>query len=268
MSLWEADFFVRAMLAGIGLAVITGPAGCFVVWRRLSYFGETIAHTSLLGVALAIAFDLNLVICILAGAFLVATIMFHLEKHGLLPTDTLLGLMAHGGMALGLVFLSFLPNIRINLEALLFGDILAISEVDLAVVWIGGLLGLLVLLKLWRPLLAATVNEELAVVAGAKPELARLLFGLLVAAIIAIAIKIVGILLIVAMLIIPAAAARRFARNPELMAVGAVLIGIASTVAGMYASARFDTPAGPSIVVAALLVFVATRLRRPGSHAG
>ena len=176
--------------------------------------------------------------------------------------------MAHGGMALGLVFLSFLPNIRINLEALLFGDILAISETDLAVVWIGGLLGLLVLLKLWRPLLAATVNEELAVVAGAKPELARLLFGLLVAAIIAIAIKIVGILLIVAMLIIPAAAARRFARNPELMAVGAVLIGIASTVAGMYASARFDTPAGPSIVVAALLVFVATRLRRPGGRAG
>ena len=109
MSLWEADFFVRAMLAGIGLAVITGPAGCFVVWRRLSYFGETIAHTSLLGVALAIAFDLNLVICILAGAFLVATIMFHLERHGLLPTDTLLGLMAHGGMALGLIFLSFLP---------------------------------------------------------------------------------------------------------------------------------------------------------------
>ena len=256
------------MLAGIGLAVITGPAGCFVVWRRLSYFGETIAHTSLLGIALAIAFDLNLVICILAGAFLVATIMFHLERRGLLPTDTLLGLMAHGGMALGLVFLSFLPNLRINLEALLFGDILAISRVDLAVVWIGGLFGLLILMKLWRPLLAATVNEELAVVAGKKPERARLLFGMLVAAIIAIAIKIVGILLIVAMLIIPAAAARRFARNPELMAVGAVLIGVAATVGGMYASARFDTPAGPSIVVAALLIFVATRLRSPGGHAG
>ena len=255
------DFFVRALLAGIGLALVTGPAGCFVVWRRLAYFGETIAHSSLLGVALAIVFSFDLVIGILISAALVAFIMFHLDRRGTLPTDTLLGLLAHGGLALGLVILSFFPAMRLDLHALLFGDILAVSRMDLAVIWGGGAIVLGVLWWLWRPLLAATVNEDLATVAGLKPERARLIFGLLVAVIIAVAIKIVGILLIVALLIIPAATVRRFAPNPEWMAAGAALAGGLATVGGLYTSATWDTPSGPSIVVAALALFIVTRVR-------
>ena len=189
------DFFIRALLAGLGLALVTGPAGCFVVWRRLAYFGETIAHSSLLGVALAIVLHFNVVIGILISAALVAFIIFYLDRRGTLPTDTLLGLLAHGGLALGLVILSFFPAMRIDLHALLFGDILAVSRTDLAVIWGGGAVALGVLWWLWRPLLAATVDPDLATVAGLKPERARLIFGLLVAAIIAVAIKIVGILL-------------------------------------------------------------------------
>ena len=256
------DFFVRALLAGIGLAFVTGPTGCFVVWRRLAYFGETIAHSSLLGVALAIVLQFNLAIGILISAALVAFIMFHLDRRSALPTDTLLGLLAHGGLAVGIVILSFFPAMRLDLHALLFGDILSVSKVDLAVVWGGGAVALGVLWWLWRPLLAATVDEDLASVAGLKPERARLIFGLLVAAIIAVAIKIVGILLIVALLVIPAATMRRFATSPERMAAGAALGGVVATVGGLFASATWDTPSGPSIVVVALALFVATRIGR------
>ncbi len=254
------DFFLRAVIAGIGLALIAGPAGCFVVWRRLSYFGETIAHSALLGVALAILLDLHLAIGIFATATAVVLTMFVLERRDTLPTDALLGLLAHGGIALGIVILSFFPKMHLDLHALLFGDILAVSRADLAVIWVGGALALAILWRFWRALLAATVSPDLAAVAGLRPERARLIFGLLLAAIIAAAIKVVGVLLIVALMVIPAAAARRFAGNPETMAVGAAVIGVVAVLGGMLGSLTWDTPSGPSIVVTALVLFVAIRL--------
>ena len=257
------DFLTRALLAGIGLALVTGPAGCFVVWRRLAYFGETIAHSALLGIALAILLDVHLVAGILVSACAVVIVMFYLERRDTLPSDTLLGLLAHGGLAIGLVILAFFPGIRLNLHGLLFGDILGVSRSDLAIVWGGGVLALGVLYWIWRPLLAATVSVELATVAGLRPERARLAFGFLMAAVIAVAIKIVGVLLIVALLVIPAASARPFATNPEKMALGAAVAGMASVAGGLYASAHFDTPSGPSIVVAALFLFTLSHLRRP-----
>ena len=198
------DFLVRALLAGVGLALVTGPAGCFVVWRHLAYFGETIAHSALLGVVLSLVLRIDLVIGIFASACAVTLLMFYLRRRGTLPADTVLGLLAHGGLAVGLVTLAFFPNIRVDLTALLFGDILAVSRTDLTVIWGGGALVLVVLGRIWRPLLAATVNVDLATVAGMHPERTRLIFGLLMAAVIAVAIKIVGILLIVALLGDPA----------------------------------------------------------------
>ena len=255
------DFLVRALLAGIGLALVTGPAGCFIVWRRLAYFGETIAHSALLGVALAILIDFDLTIGIFVTASMVVLVMFYLESRDTLPTDTLLGLLAHGGLALGLVILSFFPNMRVDLQALLFGDILAVSRADLAVIWIGGALALGVLWRIWRPLLAATVSADLAKVAGMNPDRARLVFGIFLAGVIAAAIKVVGVLLIVALLVIPAATARRFASSPERMAIGAAAAGSLAVAGGLYASANLDTPSGPSIVVVALALFVVTRIR-------
>ena len=262
------DFLVRALLAGIGLALVTGPAGCFIVWRRLAYFGETISHSALLGVALAILLGFDLTIGIFVIASVVVLAMFYLERRDTLPTDTLLGLLAHGGLAVGLVTLSFFPNMQVDLQALLFGDILAVSRADLALIWIGGALALGVLCRVWRPLLAATVSPDLAKVAGMNPERARLIFGIFLAAVIAAAIKVVGVLLIVALLVIPAATARRFATSPELMAVGAAASGIAAVAGGLLASVNFDTPSGPSIVVIALALFVVTRIRlsRPAGN--
>ncbi len=144
---------------------------------------------------------------------------------------------------------------------MLFGDILAVSRVDLQVIWIGGALAICVLYLIWRPLLAATVSPDLAKVAGMNPERARLTFGIFLAAVIAAAIKVVGVLLIVALLVIPAATVRRFATSPERMAIGAAATGIVAVVGGLMASANFDTPSGPSIVVIALALFIATRIR-------
>ena len=257
------DFFTRALLAGIGLALVTGPAGCFVVWRRLAYFGETIAHSALLGVAIAILLDIHLVAGILLSACTVVVVMFHLERRDTLPSDTLLGLLAHGGLAIGLVILAFFPTIRLNLHGLLFGDILGVSRTDLAMVWAGGALALGVLCWIWRSLLAATISVDLAAVAGLRPERARLVFGFLMAVLIAAAIKIVGVLLIVALLVIPAATVRPFASSPEKMALGAAAAGVVAVTGGLYASAHVDTPSGPSIVVVALALFTLARLCRP-----
>ena len=163
-----------------------------MVWRRLAYFGETITHSALLGVALAMLFDFGLAIGIFVTASVVVLIMFYLERRDTLPTDTLLGLMTHGGLALGLVILSFFPNMQIDLHALLFGDILAVSRADLVLTWAGRAVALGVLLWVWRPLLVATVSPDLAAVAKLKLDRAQLIFGILVAAIIAVAVKIVG----------------------------------------------------------------------------
>ena len=258
------DFVVRALLAGVGLALVTGPTGCFIVWRRLAYFGETIAHSALLGVALAILVDLHVAIGVFAVSCIVVVVMFFLERRETLPTDTLLGLLAHGGLAIGLVTLSFFPAVRLDLQALLFGDILGVTWSDIVLVWAGGALALGVLAWVWRALLTATVSVDLAKVDGLKPERARLVFGFLVAAIIAVAVKLVGVLLVVALLVIPAATARRFARSPEAMALGAAILGVLAVAGGMYASAQFDTPSGPSIVVVALVLFGVARLPLPG----
>ena len=256
------DFVVRALLAGVGLALVTGPTGCIIVWRRLAYFGETVAHSALLGVALAMVLDLHLAIGIFCIASIVVLLMFLLERRETLPSDTLLGLLAHGGLASGLVILSFFPTMRLDLQALLFGDILGVSRTDIALVWLGGAAALGVLAWIWRALVTATVSVDIAVVEGLKPERARLVFGFLVAAIIAVAVKLVGVLLVVALLIIPAATARRFATSPVGMAVVAAVAGVVAVVGGLYASAELDTPSGPSIVVAALIIFILTRLRR------
>lgn len=259
MSLLD-DFFVRAMVAGIGVACFAGPVGCFIVWRRLAYFGETIAHSSLLGVAMAIILDLNLVIGIFASASVVVTVLFFLDRRGGLPTDTILGLLAHGGLALGLVVLAFLPGMRLNIQTLLFGDILAVTRLDLLQVWLGGSVALGVLCWLWQSLLVSTMSEDLASVESLNPQRTKFLFGILVAAIIAVAIKIVGVLLIVALLVIPAATARRFSSTPEIMAASATVVGVLSVIAGLFGSLQFDTPSGPSIVVAAIVLFVVSRV--------
>lgn len=250
------DFFLRAIVAGVGVALVTGPLGCFIVWRRMAYFGDTMAHSALLGVALSFLFQVNLSAGVFAVAAMVSVALMLLERRGLLSTDALLGILAHSTLAVGLVIVAFMTWLRVDLMGFLFGDILAVSHADIVVIYGGGAVILAALAWLWRPLLAATVSRELAEVEGLRPARARVAFMLMMATVIAIAMKLVGILLITSLLIIPAATARRFAATPERMAVLASLSGALAVIGGLTGSLRFDTPSGPSIVVAALVLFL------------
>lgn len=254
------DFFFRAMLAGIGIALITGPVGCFIVWRRMAYFGDTMAHSALLGVGLAMLFDLNIMISVFIIALTIAMLLLVLQRRNTLSADSLLGILSHATLAFGLVLVGFMTWVRFDLMSLLFGDILAVSISDLAAIYIGGALILAVLARIWRPLLAATISEDIAQAEGLQPELYRTVFMILLAILIAIAMKIVGILLITALLIIPAATARRFAVSPELMAIYAAIIGAFSVIAGLFGSLNYDTPSGPSVVVASVIFFAISLL--------
>ena len=186
-----------------------------------------------------------------------------LQRRATLSADALLGLLAHSALAVGLVALAFMTWVRVDLMGFLFGDILAITPSDIAVIWCGGAFVLIVLALIWKSLFAGTVNIELAQAEGVNPERANVIFMLLMAAVIAISMKIVGVLLITALLIIPAAAARWFATGPEQMAVLAALIGVAAVFGGLFGSLEWDTPAGPSIVVAALVLFIVSVLPKP-----
>ena len=250
------DFFTRALVAGIGVAVVAGPLGCFIVWRRLAYFGDTLSHAALLGVALALLFDSEITITVFAVSLAIALALLVLQRRATLSADSLLGLLAHSALALGLVVLAFMTWVRIDLMGFLFGDILAASVPDIAVIYFGGAVILAVLVWIWRPLFAATVNRELAEAEGVAADRTDIIFMVLMAGVIAVAMKIVGVLLITAMLIIPAAAARRFSTGPEQMALIAAAIGAGSVVLGLFGSLKWDTPSGPSIVVAALLFFI------------
>jgi zinc transport system permease protein len=260
------DFLTRAAFAGIGLAVATGPLGSFVVWRRMAYFGDATAHAAILGVALALALHLPIAAGTLIVALTMATTVSTLAAKGW-AMDTTLGVMAHAALAFGLVAISYVPGVRADLSTYLFGDILAVSKSDLIFIWAGSALTAALLIWRWQALLTATLNEDLAHASGLNPNAERLILTLALALVVAIALKIVGALLIAAMLIIPAAAARGLARTPESMAILATVFGAASTLAGLQLSLWQDTPAGPSIVSAAAIIFAATatlgRLRKP-----
>jgi zinc transport system permease protein len=249
------DFIVRAFAGGLGLAVIAGPLGSLVVWRRMAFFGDALAHSALLGVTLGFALGINVSLGIALLCVLLALLLVVLQGRVRVAADTLLGIFAHSTLSLGLVAIAFMERLRVDLIAYLFGDILAVTVADIAWIYGGGVVVLGALVLMWRQFLSMTVHEELARVEGVPVERLRFAFVLLIAITVAAAMKIVGVLLITALLIIPAATARRFARTPEQMAVLAAVIGVIAVGAGIYASLTFDTPAGPSIVVAAAAMF-------------
>jgi zinc transport system permease protein len=258
------DFMVRALVAGLGIAIVAGPLGCFVVWRRMAYYGDTLAHSALLGIALGFLLDVDIIVGVTAICVVVALVVGAMQRRGMLATDTLLGIMAHSTLAFGLVVLAFLETVRVDLLSYLFGDILAVGMEDIAWIYGGGLVVLVVVAVIWRPLLSLTVHDEMAEVEGVNVPAMRLAFMVVLALVIAVAMKVVGILLITSLLIIPAATARRFSRTPEQMAVLAAVIGCVAVAVGLAASFRFDTPSGPSVVAAAFILFLISRFPWPG----
>jgi len=258
LNQWS-DFLWYALAGGIGVVLLAGPLGCFVVWQRLAYFGETLAHGALLGVALAFLLDLSPTLGVAAVGVALAFLLARRSANEPLTEDTLLGFLAHTSLALGLVALAFLERVRVDLFAYLFGDILALRPEELLLLALIDLVGLVLVVRFWSGWVNLTLHEELAAVEGHPVARLRLVFLLTLALFVATAMKLVGILLTVALLVIPAAAARPLARTPAQMAIGAVLIGVVAVWLGLSASLAWDTPAGPSIVVAAALLFLLVR---------
>ena len=257
-------FLLRALAAGIATAAVAGPMGCFIVWRRMAYFGDTMAHSALLGVALGFLLAVEPMAGVVAVTVGVALALVALQRlRPWLSTDALLGILSHSALSFGLVTVGVMSWLRLDLLAYLFGDILSVTPADVALAGGGGAVVLALLAVIWRPLLAATVHEDLARAEGVPVGAVSLAFMLLIAVVIALAMKIVGILLITSLLIIPAATARRFARTPEAMAVIAALIGMLAVAGGLALSLWLDTPSGPSIVVAAAALFALAQLPLP-----
>jgi zinc transport system permease protein len=256
------DFLLYALLAGLGVALVSGPLGSFAVWRRMAYFGDTLAHSALLGITFGLLLNINLNVAVALGCLLLAILLIALQQNRFLATDTLLGILSHSTLALGLVTVSLFSNSRIDLLAYLFGDILSANLADVITIWIISVTVIGLLLWMWRPLLAITVHEELAQVEGVPVTVVRTGLMLLMALVIAIAMKVVGVLLITALLIIPAAASRRLTHTPEQMAIVASGLGCAAVTLGLAASVLWDSPAGPSIVLAATMLFIATLFKK------
>ena len=262
------DFFLRALAGGIGVALAAGPVGCFVVWRRMAYFGEALAHAALLGIALGFLLEIEPTLAILVMCLLLAACLTLLERQRLVPLDTLLGVLAHGVFAAGLVVIAFMERMRVDLIGYLFGDILSVGAADLWFIFASAATAAAVLTWQWRNLLAVTVNEDLAAVEGVPVGRVRILLVFLLATVIAVGMKIVGMLLVLALVIIPAATARRVVATPEQMVVAAALIGVVSVAAGLLGSMQWDVPAGPAIVLVASATFTASLLVPARGHPG
>ncbi|CUH75837.1 metal ABC transporter permease [Tropicibacter naphthalenivorans] len=260
------DFLARAVLGAVGVALAAAPLGVFVVWRRMAYFGDATAHAAILGVALALAFELPIFAGTLAVAVVVAFMVAKLTGRGF-GADMILGVASHSALAIGLVAVAFAQGPRLDLQAYLFGDILAVGKADLAVIWGGAAAVFALIAWRWRALLMATVSEDLAWASGGNPDREGRILMLALAIVVAVAIKVVGALLIGALLIIPAAAARPFARTPEQMVLGAMGLGCLASLGGLWGAWEWDTPAGPSIVCAAAILFALSLIAKGGRGA-
>ncbi|GJM03292.1 MAG: membrane protein [Rhodomicrobium sp.] len=256
------DFLWRAGLGGLGLALTSAPLGCFVVWRRMAYFGETIAHAGLLGAALGIVMGVNLTLGIFIAALILAFGLKVIEQYSYLAKDTALGLLAHVVLAAGLIVASQFQSLQVDLMGLLFGDILAISMSDLYVIFVGFVLITGLVIYLWQDMLTISIDKELAKAEGVNVSRVEFLFSIAIAATVALSMKLVGLLLVTAMLIVPAAGAMNFSRTPEQMVMITAFLSAISVVGGLIGSVYFDVPTGPAIVVGMALLFLLSSLMK------
>jgi len=252
-------FIINALIGGALVAAIAGPLGCFMVWRKMAYFGDTIAHSALMGVALGIAFDSENLIIMIATCSSVALMLLFLQRDKRFSSDTLLGILAHSALSIGMIVISMMDHFRTDMMYYLVGDILAISTADIYTITVVVVLSAISLFFIWRPLLSLTVHEGLAQIEGVRVNLIKIVYMLLIASLVAVALKVIGVLLITALMIIPAAAARTVSNTPLQMIIFASICGILSVVGGIFSSSQWDVPTGPAIVLSATVLFLCGR---------
>ncbi len=250
------DFIARAMVAGVGIALVSGPLGSIMVWRRMANFGDALAHSTLLGLCFALLLNIHVYIGLVSICIVVASFLALFSRRQHLANDTILCMLAYTTLALGLILATVLPGIRVDLLGYLYGDILAVNPQDLIWIYSVDAIVLLTLCKIWRSVLSMTVHEDLAKVEGVSVARIQWILIVLMAIVFAVAMKLIGILLITALLIIPASTARQIAKTPEQMAIIASLVGAISVCLGIGISSHWDWPAGPAIVVVNMGMFI------------
>lgn len=258
--MWTDDFIIRALVAGIGIALVAGPLGCFIVWRKMAYFGDSLAHSALLGIALGLVSGISTNLSTLLVCSLFAVLMVWLQQRKLFSADTLLGILAHGALAGGMIALSLIPNVQFDLHSTLFGDVLSVTQQDLMWIYIGGAIVISLLFRFWDRLVLTTISADLAHAEGVNILHIQFLLMILMTIVVAISMRVVGILMITSLLIIPAATAGLVARSPRLMALFAASFGSIAVIAGISASNVTDIPSGPAIVATATFGFLLTLL--------
>jgi zinc transport system permease protein len=254
------DFIIRGIVAAIGISIIAGSLGCFVIWKRMSYFSESISHSALLGVSLGIVSGIGIHFGLIIVGVMFASLIVILQQRKFLSNDAILGIFSHIALSLGIVVLSLVGDANTDYFGFLFGDILSITDSD--VLWVYSVVVVVgsLLIYFWQRLLLLTLNEELAVAEGLNETLYKLLFMLMIALTVSVSVQIVGVLLITSLLIIPPAIARVFSATPLQMVFGAIVVSIVSVFAGLGVSMNYDLAAGPSIVIALGVIFTASQL--------
>jgi zinc transport system permease protein len=251
------ELICTSLIASIGISISSAPIGAILLWQRMAFLGDTLAHASLLGVAISLLFSMPLML----GVFFVVFLLVYLfgKNNKLLSNDALLAIIVYGCLSIAIVIISKIPG-RFNLDSYLLGDILAINHFDIIAIYIMGSIVILWLYLRFDKLILTSINKDLASSSGVNTKFILLEFRMIIACLIAISMKIVGILLISALLIIPAAAARNYSKTPERMILLAVIFSVISSILGVMLAFYFDLPVGPSIIIMSLLFFIISNI--------
>jgi len=249
------DFIIRSLLGGLAVALAAGPLGCFVVWRKMSYYGDATAHSAILGISLSLYFSVSIFLGVFLMALL-ASLVVTLFVNRYYSADTILGVFSHSTLAFGIIAVNMLPAQNVHIESYLFGQLLAVTKVDLIYIWSGAVTILALIFFRWKNLLISTVSEDLTIATGLNPKWEQWILNLGLAILVAVAVKVVGIFLVASMLLIPPAAARPVVRQPVAMVFISALIGCLSVMLGLMFSLQVDTPTGPSIIAFATVILI------------
>ena len=252
------DFVIRALIAGIFMVSIAAPMGCLMVWQRLAFLSDTLGHAAVLGVGIGIGLQLHPMFGVLAVVLLIVLSLSRVNNFNNALSETALAIISHSGLAAGLILLGTLPNRNISLESILFGDLLATSVNDLMMIAITVAVLVFLLLHHWRSFVAVSVSREIAQAEGIEVRKTQFLMYLMIALLVAVMMKVMGVLLIAAALVIPTSSARLVSRSPEQMVLFSAIFGMGSLAGGMTSSFHFDWQTGPAIVLSAAVLLVIT----------
>ncbi len=257
LDLVSFPFMQRAIAGGVLMGMLGGFLGTFVILRQLSFFSHAVGHSALVGVVLGVLLQVDPNWTLLPFTLLFGLSSLYLIERTKLPSDSVFSIAVSGALAIGIILTSFIPGYRGNLMAVLFGDILAIGNIDILLILL--LLGVscAFLFSTWRQQILLTLSPELAQIQGVSVNLYRYLFVVLLSLTVALSIKAVGILLINAFLVIPAATAKLISHHFAIFMAISVILGATSSLVGMLGSGFFNIASGPSIVLVQFLVFLA-----------